>query len=243
MEKPIPDCSKLIDKSLIKNKTMLKQSYFDFFEELAKNNNRDWFTAEKKRYEKEVKEPFIQLVEAIVESLHDTEPDLSLIPAKQMLFRINRDIRFSKDKRPYKEHMSASIGRFGTKDKIYPGHYMHIAPHETFIAGGAYWFEEKTMLNRVRNFIAQYPDRFAELIDNQAFKSKFGEIKGEKNKRMPPEFVEDVKRQPLIANTQFYWSIALSPKDALKSNFVEILRGYFETAQPLNNFLVEAMFE
>jgi uncharacterized protein (TIGR02453 family) len=222
---------------------MLKQSYFDFFEELSKNNDREWFTANKKRYEKDAKEPFITLVEAIVASLHDTEPDLSLIPAKQMLFRINRDIRFSKDKRPYKEHMSASIGRFGTKDKIYPGHYMHIAPHETFIAGGAYWFEEKTMLYRVRNFIAQYPERFAELIDNQAFKSTFGEIKGEKNKRMAPEFVEDVKRQPLIANTQFYWSIALTPKDALKPNFVEILRGYFETAQPLNNFLIEAMYE
>ena len=222
---------------------MLKQTYFDFFEELALNNNRDWFTAQKKRYEKDVKEPFIKLVETVVESLHDSEPDLSLIPAKQMLFRINRDIRFSKDKRPYKEHLSASIGRFGTKDKIHPGHYLQIGSNETFIAGGAYFFEEKTMLHRVRNFIAQYPERFAELIDNQDFKSKWGTIKGEKNKRLPPEFIEDHKQQPLIANTQFYWSATFQPSDVLKPNFAEILRGYYETAQPLNGFLREAMFD
>ena len=221
---------------------MLSQAYFDFFEELAAKNEREWFQANKKRYEKDVKEPFLRLVEAIVASLHDSEPDLSLIPSKQMLFRINRDIRFSKDKRPYKEHMSASVGRFGTKDKLYPGHYFHISPSESFIAGGAYWFEEKEMLLRVRRFIMDNHERFLALLNDPNFVAKWETIKGEKNKRMTPEFTEFVDIQPLIANTQFYWGKNIDAKMALQDDFVDILRGYFEAAQPMNQFLVEAMY-
>jgi uncharacterized protein (TIGR02453 family) len=221
---------------------MLNQAYFDFFEELALNNDRDWFHANKKRYEKDVKEPFLSLVEAVVASLHDTEPDLALIPAKQMLFRINRDIRFSKDKRPYKEHLSASVGRFGTKDKLYPGHYFQIGAVDSFIAGGAYFFEEKETLLRVRRYIMDNHERFLRLLNDPNFVGKWETIKGEKNKRLPPEFAEISDIHPLIFNTQFYWGKNIDPKLALQEDFVEILRGYFEAAQPMNQFLVEAMY-
>jgi uncharacterized protein (TIGR02453 family) len=221
---------------------LLSQAYFDFFEELSRNNDRDWFHANKKRYEKDVKEPFLRLVEAIVASLNDTEPDLALIPSKQMLFRINRDIRFSKDKRPYKEHLSASVGRFGTKDKLYPGHYFHINVQEVFLAGGAYWFEEKEMLLRVRRYIMDNHERFAGLLSDPNFAGKWETIKGEKNKRLIPEFAEFLDIQPLVANTQFYWGKNIEPKMALQDDFVEILRGHFEAAQPMNQFFVEAMY-
>lgn len=222
---------------------MISQAYFDFFEELALNNDRDWFQSQKKRYERDVKEPFIAFVEKIVASLMDSEPDLALIPAKQMLFRINRDTRFSKDKRPYKEHMGAVIARYGTKDKLYPGHYIQLSPQESFIAGGAYWFEEKEMLMRVRRYIMDNEERFNGLINDPLFKEKWGEIKGDKNKRLPSEFTEALEFQPLIANNQFYWIHNLTPQDALKPDFVTILRGYFEAAQPMNEFLKEAMYQ
>ncbi len=222
---------------------MLQQSYFDFFAELAQNNDRNWFLAEKKRYESVAKEPFLQLVAKIVASLGDSEPELSLIPSKQMLFRINRDARFSKDKRPYKEHLSASIGRFGTKDKLYPGHYLQLSANESFMAGGAYFFEEKETLLRVRRFIADNAEEFMALINDKNFKEKWGAMKGEQNKRMPEEFKEALEYQPLIANKQFYWSANIDAKLALKPNFVEILRGYFEAAQPLNAFLRRAIYE
>ena len=148
---------------------MLNQDYFDYFQDLSKNNDREWFNANKKRYEKSAKEPFIELVDKIVVALADSEPELSLIPSKQMLFRINRDIRFAKDKRPYKEHLSASIGRFGTKDKLYPGHYFQLGAHESMIAGGAYFFEEKETLLRVRRYIMDNAERFSELINDENF--------------------------------------------------------------------------
>jgi uncharacterized protein (TIGR02453 family) len=221
---------------------ILSQAYFDFFEELALNNERDWFHANKKRYERDVKEPFLRLVEAVVASLHDSEPDLGLVPSKQMLFRINRDIRFSKDKKPYKEHLSASVSRFGTKDKLYPGHYLQVSSGESFLAGGAYWFEEKEMLLRVRRYIMDNHDRFLSLLNAPAFVEKWETIKGETNKRLTPEFAEFAEIQPLIANKQFYWGKNIDPKMALQDDFVSILRGHFEAAQPMNQFLVEAMY-
>ncbi len=221
---------------------MISQDYFTFFEDLAKNNDREWFNANKKRYEQYAKEPFIELVEKVVAALADSEPELSLIPVKQMLFRINKDIRFSKDKRPYKEHLSASISRFGTKDKLYPGHYFQLGANESFLAGGAYFFEEKEVLLRVRRFIMDNGERFSELINDPIFKEKWGDIKGEKNKRFTPELTEAIEYQPLIANTQFYWGKNIDPKEALQSNFVDILRGHFEAAQPMNNFLREAIY-
>jgi uncharacterized protein (TIGR02453 family) len=221
---------------------IITQTYFDFFKDLAQNNSSEWFHANKKRYEKDAKEPFMTLVEAIVASLSDTEPDLALTPVKSMIFRINRDIRFSKDKRPYKENLAASIGRGGTKDKVSPGHYFHLGIAENFLAGGCYWFEEKETLYRVRNFIAQNPERFSQLIENKDFKAKWGVIKGEKNKRIPPEFADDVALQPLIMNTQFYWGASLSNDVVLSDNFVDILRGFWLAAQPMNAFFREAMY-
>ncbi|MDZ7878429.1 MAG: DUF2461 domain-containing protein [Saprospiraceae bacterium] len=221
---------------------MLQQSYFDFFAELAQNNDRDWFLAQKKRYESVAKEPFLALVEQIVVSLNDSEPDLSLIPVKQMLFRINRDARFSKDKRPYKEHLSASIGRFGTKDKLYPGHYLQLSAGESMIAGGAYFFEEKETLLRVRRYISDNAETFAALINDKNFKQKWGKINGKQNKRMPEEFKQALESQPLIANTQFYWAARIDKTLAMRPDFVNILRGYFEAAQPLNEFLRAAIY-
>lgn len=221
---------------------MITQEFFTFFEDLSQNNDRDWFTNNKKRYEQYAKEPFIELIEKVVSALADSEPELSIVPVKQMLFRINKDIRFSKDKRPYKEHLSASISRFGTKNKVYPGHYLQLGAHESFLAGGAYFFEEKEMLLRVRRFIMDNAEEFAQLISDPIFVEKWGDIKGDKNKRLPPEFSEALDYQPLIANTQFYWMTNIDPRAALKPDFIAILRGYFEAAQPLNRFLTEAMY-
>jgi uncharacterized protein (TIGR02453 family) len=221
---------------------MIQQSYFDFFADLAQNNEREWFLSQKQRYESVAKEPFLNLVAQIVAQLADSEPELSLIPSKQMLFRINRDARFSKDKRPYKEHLSASIGRFGTKDKLYPGHYLQLSSGESFIAGGAYFFEEKEVLLRVRRYIMDNSEEFTALINDKKFVSKWGEMRGERNKRIPPEFAEAFEHQPFVANKQFYWSANVDAKLALRPDFAEILRGYFEAAQPLNEFMRRAIY-
>src|ERR1044072_6236178 len=104
----------------------LQKPFFDFLKEPTKNNNSEWFHANKKRYEEQVKEPFLALLEEVVIKAVKFEPDLATTPLKSMMFRINRDIRFSKDKSPYKPYLAATIGKGGTRNKIYPATYLHL---------------------------------------------------------------------------------------------------------------------
>ena len=222
--------------------THLTPAYFTFFKELANNNSSEWFNSNKARYEKEVKNPFLSFLETLVQLLKDSEPELENVEPKKMLFRINRDIRFSKDKRPYKEHLAASVGKFGTKDKMYPGHYIHIGVEEIFIAGGAYFFEQKETLAKVRNYIFEHNDEFVKLSQAPDFVKSFGEIKGEKNKRFTPDLQEMIDVQPLIANTQFYWSHSFKSEEALKDDFAELIAQHLQSAHAMNEFLVKAMY-
>ncbi len=222
--------------------THLTPAYFTFFKELANNNSSEWFNANKARYERDVKAPFLSFLETLVQLMKDTEPDLENVEPKKMLFRINRDIRFSKDKRPYKEHIAASVGKFGTKDKMYPGHYIHIGVEEIFIAGGAYFFEQKEMLAKVRHYIFEHNDEFVKLTHAPDFVKYFGEMKGEKNKRFTPQLQEMIDVQPIIVNTQFYWSHSFKSEEALKANFAEIIAEHLRSAHALNQFLISAMY-
>ncbi len=106
----------------------LSKSVFDFLKDLAENNNLEWFHSNKKRYEKEGKTPFIDFVSELRERLLTIEPRLAEVPVKKMIFRINRDICFSRDKSPYKDHFAALISPEGTKNKVIPAHYLHISP-------------------------------------------------------------------------------------------------------------------
>ena len=119
----------------------MKTSYFskdflDFFKELAANNNKDWFDANRKRYDKSVKEPFKAFVADLISESQKIDPSID-IEAKDAIFRINRDIRFSKDKTPYKLDRSAIISAAGRKDHSIPGFYIALGPDKTYLGGGA----------------------------------------------------------------------------------------------------------
>ena len=221
----------------------ISKSTIDFLIELEQNNHLEWFHANKKRYEKEAKTPFIEFVTELRERLLPFEPKLAEMPVKKMIFRINRDIRFSKDKRPYKDHFAALISPFGTKNKMFPAHYLHISPDECFIAGGIYFFENKDILHRVRSFLMENGDKFAKLIYDTEFKLKFGEILGEKHKRVPPEFKDFAEKQPLIANKQFYWTAKFTAKRLQKQDAADLLLNYFKAERNLQNFFIESLGE
>lgn len=99
---------------------LFTKDFIDFFKELSQNNNKKWFDQNRKKYEKFVKVPFHSFVERMIEKIEDDDPDMKITPAES-IFRINRDIRFSRDKTPYKTQMSALISRTGKKDKGFPG--------------------------------------------------------------------------------------------------------------------------
>ena len=215
------------------------QDYITFFKELEKNNNRDWFQANKKRYEASVKEPFQAFVEALISSLSKIHNNLTMTP-KEAIFRINRDIRFSKDKSPYKTHMAAIISEHGKKNHTRPGMYIQANHADLRVYSGVHAMD-KDQLHNVRSHIAGNLKQFDKLINAAAFKKTFGEVLGEKNKRIPPEFNEAFEKQPLIANKSLYYFFKLPPKTLLSDTLIKQVVDGYKVGLPLSRFLDEPL--
>jgi uncharacterized protein (TIGR02453 family) len=115
----------------------LSKEYVSFFKKLSANNNTEWFNANKKKYEQDVKAPFYQLVQEVIDLMKKLDPAIKVEP-KDCVFRINRDIRFSNDKNPYKNYMAAVVSAGGRKDTTTPGIYFHVEANTLSIAGGSY---------------------------------------------------------------------------------------------------------
>ncbi|MEM9823329.1 MAG: DUF2461 domain-containing protein, partial [Bacteroidota bacterium] len=204
------------------------------------NNHREWFHANKKRYETDVKKPFYAFVELMIDQLAALDRTILLTP-KDCIFRINRDIRFSKDKTPYKTQMSAIISPGGRKALSGPpGLYLQFSVEDARIYSGLYQIEKKDLQN-IREAIASQPKEFAKLIKAKKFVDTFGEIHGEKNKRLPKDLREAAEAQPLIYNKSFYYFASFPPDFILDPQLPQILVKHFKAAQPLNAFLRAAM--
>lgn len=213
--------------------------YIAFFKELAANNHRDWFHANKKRYEQSVKDPFYDFLGELINRYKAIDSRVAMEP-KNAVFRINRDIRFSKDKSPYKLSMSALISPAGKKDHSVPGIYVQMGPEDVRLYSGAHMLEKEDLYN-VREAIAKNPKPFEKLINEKGFLNKFGEIHGEKMKRIPKEFRDAAESQPLLFNKGFYYFAKWEPEFILKDKLVDTLMDYFQAAGPLNAFFEKAL--
>ena len=215
------------------------QDFIDFFSDLKNNNNRDWFKANKERYEQSVKIPFENFIQDMIFKIQEDDENLIITP-KESIFRIYRDIRFSKDKTPYKTHASAVIVNGGRKNYTDPGVYIEISSDKLNFYSGIYQMS-KEQIYKVREFIASNLEEFETLISDKTFKKYFGKIEGEKNKRLPIEFKRIMKEQPLIANKQFYYIGKVDIKKILSKNLTDHLMKYYYVAKPINLFLSDAL--
>ena len=217
-----------------------EEDFLIFFKELAANNNKDWFDRNRKRYENKVREPLKIFVADVIEEIHKIDSSIN-IEVKDAIFRINRDIRFSKDKTPYKLRVDAVISQFGRKDKSNPGLFIQLGPEHLIVSGGA-WKPDKTQLEKIRRHIGANLKKFDKLINSPLFLEYFPDgIKGDKNKRLPKEFVEISQKQELIFNKQFYYQAFLHPSEITKDNILEIVLEHYKRVVPLNNFFRDAM--
>ncbi|UCE43108.1 MAG: DUF2461 domain-containing protein [Candidatus Aminicenantes bacterium] len=218
---------------------MFTKDFIDFFKELSQNNNKKWFDQNRKRYENSVKIPFRSFVERMIEKIHSDDPEIKITPAES-IFRINRDIRFSRDKTPYKTQASALISRTGKKDKGFPGIFFSMGAKNIMIYGGAHSIEKERLYN-IRKYISEHTDTFSNLLDDSVFKEKYGRIHGEKNKRIPAEFNEAAEKQPLLFNKAFYYYAKLDAKLALNPDLENIFMDYYLAAKPMRDFLISAV--
>lgn len=218
---------------------MISKAYSDFFKELAQNNHKEWFHANKKRYENDVKGPFLQLLDTLLPTLTKWNPNISEDP-KKAVFRINRDIRFSKDKSPYNTIMKAGFSAGGRKSEL-PGYYLGIDA-ENVHAGGGLFMVRPPELKIVRQYIADAPEKLATIVTNNGFKSAFGLLRGEKSKRLDKELRSAAEKTDLIYHKQFYAFAEFPVEPFYESNDLatEILT-HFEQMRPLNDYLTTAL--
>jgi uncharacterized protein (TIGR02453 family) len=214
---------------------------FSFLAELRENNNREWFAANKDRYEEDLLEPALDFVNAFAPRLEGISPHFraDARPSGGSVFRIYRDTRFSKDKSPYKTHLGIHFRHERAKDAHAPGYYLHIGPGEVF-AGGGIWHPGTEAATRVREAIVADPERWQRAIRGRAFARRL-ELGGDSLKRVPrwadPEhpFADDLKRKDFFA-----WA-RLNDDDVVAPGFLDEYARICRTAAPLTQFLCDAL--
>lgn len=212
-------------------------SSFQFLEDLAKNNNRDWFTENKKRYQKEL-DTIIGFADALL--LKMNEHDVIETPTgKKSLFRIYRDVRFSKDKSPYKTHWSGGFTR-ATKQRR-GGYYFHIQNNGQSFIGGGFWEPNKEDLQRIREEIATDASELRAIITDPTFVSTFGTLDGEQLKTAPKGFDKEHPDIDLLRYKQFIFGRNFSDEEVLKPDFLEEVNQTFKAMRPFFDFMSEVL--
>ena len=211
--------------------TITKQN-FDFLKTLQKNNNREWFTENKPTYES-CHHEMIDFAEAILGELkkHD---DIETVSGKKSLMRIYRDIRFSKDKTPYKTNWGGGFKR-ATK-LLRGGYYFHVEPGNCFVGGG-FWGPNADDLLRIRKDIAANPDELRKIINSKAFKDNFGELKGDQLKTAPKGFDKEHEAIDLLRHKQFLISKSFTDKEALQPDFYKKVAKTFVQMRPFFDYM------
>ncbi|AEI51096.1 DUF2461 domain-containing protein [Runella slithyformis] len=201
---------------------MLSQSTLEFLKELAENNNRDWFTENRKRYETSKKD-LEKLVEALLKGVSEFE-SLPNTEVKDCIFRINRDVRFSKDKSPYKQWFSAAVGP-GGRHSGRTDFYLHIQPGESFLGAGM-WAPTPKHLAKFRQEIDFNPQELKGIIEAPAFRAYFPEIWGESLQRMPKGYSEYHPDIALLKRKQLFFMHKYTDADVTSPGFAaEIVKG------------------
>jgi uncharacterized protein (TIGR02453 family) len=216
---------------------MLSIKSIQFLNDLKANNNREWFLANKKRYE-EYKQDYHQLIGAFLEVMKPKDASLELLEIKNCTFRINRDIRFSKDKSPYKSHMGIWMNTNSSGINA-PGYYIHIETGKSFVAGGFY-SPEAPELKKIRKEIAFFYDDLEEIVNNPAFKKHYnGFDRNETNslKNAPKDFEKDHPAIEFLKLKSFTVTCKIDDSEIIDKNFVSSTSKKLIALKPLIDFL------
>ena len=208
----------------------------EFLKDLSNNNNKEWFDNNRSRYIA-AKNNFEVFVQNILQEIVEFEPILKGLEAKSCIYRINRDIRFSNDKTPYKTNFGALIIKGGRKNFFkYPGYYLHIEPDNS-IMGGGIWCPEPALLKSLRHDIYDGIEEFTGILEKKEFKNVYGELDGEMLKRMPEGFPKDCPYENIIKRKSFIVSNYQPEKFFYSDGWIDDVVENFRVLYPFNKFL------
>ncbi len=214
------------------------ENIFTFLVNLDRNNNREWFAANKPQYE-QAKSEFAEYVTLIGKEIEKIDSKFNFSHAKDYTFRIYRDVRFSHNKSPYKNNFGAFFSIGGRKSP-YAGYYLHIQPGATFFGGGIYR-PEKEILNAVRQEVYYSYKEFRKVLDNKEFKKVYPELLGDKLVNGPKDFPKDCEAIDLLKYKSIVVSHAVSESELKDKSFSKHLLHGFELLLPLNQLLNTAI--
>ncbi|MFK8111963.1 MAG: DUF2461 domain-containing protein [Rubripirellula sp.] len=223
------------------SESIITPKLFKFLRQLVRNNNRDWFAENKKRYQEEVLFPAVELVQQLEKPLVRVAPMLAVTPKAHngSVMRIYRDTRFGKDKTPYKTNVGISIRHQADKNIHAPGIYLHLDPKECFIGAGC-WRPESKVLAAILSAIDEDPKRWIRVRDNKTFRSVY-DFTGESLKTSPRDYPKD---HPMIEDLRRIDFIAVAPlteADFTSEEVVKLLIDRIKKAKPLMEFLCDAI--
>jgi uncharacterized protein (TIGR02453 family) len=209
----------------------------EFLRRLKRNNNREWFQKRKAEYEETVKFPMQCLIAGLAVRLAGDIPEIEFNP-RRSIFRIYRDVRFSKNKAPYKKNIAASFSVVGASGVERPGLYVGVEPGEIFVGGGLY-MPSGDQLKAIRKGIVDRPDEYLEVVTAPAFKKRFGGIMGDTLSKAPLGYPGD---HPMIAHLrhkQFFVGVTPQERSCRSGKFEEMVARVFRETMPLIRWLVQ----
>ena len=207
-----------------------------FLRELKENNNREWFNDNRKRYE-ESRDKTLFLTDVLINEIKRFDPDIAGVNPKECLFRIFKDVRFSKDKRPYKTNFGSFISKEGRKS-IYPGYYFHIEPGQSFVGGGVY-MPQSEQLRAIRNYMAEHGQEFLEIKNEPQFQKIF-EMYDDQLKTAPKGFPKDHEFIEILRYKSFAFSSHFEDRKITGDDFVNHAVQAFKKLHKANVFLSDA---
>jgi uncharacterized protein (TIGR02453 family) len=218
-----------------------------FLRGLARHNNKPWFEAHRESYENDVRAPMRELIEEMDARLARSAPEITGDP-KRSMFRINRDIRFSRDKSPYKTHAACWFRHQGASHKVggeaeegSAGLYFHLQPGKSFVGAGI-WMPPRPALNKIRDAIAEDPRGFARVVENPRAQRRFGGLDDESMlKRMPRGFADDHPAAKWLKYQSFTIGRELRDTQVVGQGLAKLLEGDFTLMLPLVRSLNRAL--
>jgi len=223
---------------------MLQKTTLSFLKELKKNNSKEWFDANRKKYES-AKADFTALTQAVIQQLGKKDPFVASLLPKDCTFRMNRDVRFSKNKDPYKTNMGMYLSR-GGKKSIFSGYYFHLEPGGNSFMGGGLYMPEPDVIKKIRQEIDYSWEAFNKIITNKKFKAVYQELQREEGMVLVREPKGYEKDNPAIEYIKLKSWVATAPiTDQLltSDHLVKENVNAFETLHPMITFLNHALEE
>ena len=214
------------------------QSLLQFLTNLQENNHKDWFDLNRKEYD-QLRADWIQLAANIIKQTADFDDDVTELDPKKCIFRINRDVRFSKNKAPYKNNFGISLSK-GGKNTDFCGYYIHLQPGESFIAGGSYQ-PMPDKLAAIRQEIDYNFDEFKSIIEHKEFVKHFGTLTGDKLQRPPKGYDAENPAIEYIKHKGFLAFLKIDDKNLTEKELSKHCLSAFKAMKPLNDFLNRAI--